>query len=163
MQRWRWQRKRIWSDILKWYTGAPLRGSKVRDLKAQLAAQQSIFTKPKTQSKATTIASYRVSHILAKHKKPFKALLWTKPFSRQRISFLTTLKMMKAIKEVQLSCNTSTMWCEGMAVDVEEQLRKDTDTWVLFHSNGRVDWYGGCGTILNLHQDDFWRHEPFCY
>lgn len=40
----------------------------MRDLKTQLAAQQSIFTKP---GKAATIASYRVSHVLAKRKKPF--------------------------------------------------------------------------------------------
>ena len=86
MQQWRRQRKGIWSGILKRYTGAtrgislkktnknktkqktPLHGSNVRDLKAQLAARQSIFTKPK----AAAIACYRVSHVLAKHKKAFK-------------------------------------------------------------------------------------------
>ena len=44
-----------------------LRATKVRDLKAQLAARQSIFTKLKTHGKAPTIASYHVNHVLAKH------------------------------------------------------------------------------------------------
>jgi len=39
---------------------------------AQLAARQSIFTKSRTQGKAATVVSYRISRILAKHKKPFK-------------------------------------------------------------------------------------------
>ena len=50
----------------------PLHATNVQDLKAQLVAWQSIFTKPKTQGKATTIASYRVSHVLVTHKKLFK-------------------------------------------------------------------------------------------
>ena len=49
-----------------------LRSQKVRDLKGQLNAQQSIFTRPNNKSKAATIASYRVSHVLAKHMKSFK-------------------------------------------------------------------------------------------
>ena len=36
-------------------------------------------------------------------------------------------EIVKPIKELQLSHNTTTRRCEGMAVDVEEQLRKDTD------------------------------------
>ena len=36
-----------------------------------MKAQQSLFTKPTTQNKAATEASLRISHLLAKHKKPF--------------------------------------------------------------------------------------------
>lgn len=49
-----------------------LRSQKGRGLKGQLNAQQSIFTRPNNKSKAATIASYRVSHVLAKHMKSFK-------------------------------------------------------------------------------------------
>jgi len=37
-----------------------------------------------------------------------------------------------AIKEVQLSRNATIRRCEGMAVDVVEQLRKDTDACECF-------------------------------
>lgn len=49
----------------------PLRITKVQDSKAELAAQ-SVFTKLNTQGRATTIASYCISLVLAKHKKTFK-------------------------------------------------------------------------------------------
>ena len=39
---------------------------------------------------------------------------------------------MNAIKEVQLSRNTTTRRCEAMAVDVEEELRKDIDVCECF-------------------------------
>ena len=45
---------------------------KLKELKSQLATQQSIFTKPNTSSKAAKIASYRVCHVLAKYKKSFQ-------------------------------------------------------------------------------------------
>lgn len=114
-----------------------LRSTKVRDLKAQLAARQSIFTKPKTQSKAATIASFRVSHVLAKHKKPFKdGDIVKEAFLEAADSLFDDFKnkteIVKAIKDVQLSRNTTTRRCEGMAVDVEEQLRKDIDVCKCF-------------------------------
>lgn len=52
-----------------------LRSQKVRELKTQLAAQQSVSTRPNTKGKAATIASYRVSRVLAEHKKSFKAFI----------------------------------------------------------------------------------------
>ena len=45
---------------------------KLKEQKSQLAAQQSIFTKPNTKSKAAKITSYRVCHVLAKYKKSFQ-------------------------------------------------------------------------------------------
>ena len=111
----------------------PLHATKVRDLKAQLAARQSIFTKPKTQAnKAATVASYRISHVVAKHKKPFiDGNIGKEAFLEAADSLFDDFKnkaeIVKAIKEVQLSRKTTTRRCEGMAVDVEEQLRKDID------------------------------------
>ena len=48
-----------------------IRAKKVQELKVELKAQQSLFSKPTSQSKAATEASFRISHLLAKHKKPF--------------------------------------------------------------------------------------------
>ena len=48
------------------------------------------------------------------------------------VDFKNKTEITKAIKEVQLSRITTTRRCEGMAVDVEEQLRKDTDACECF-------------------------------
>lgn len=48
-----------------------IRAWKVEELKSGLKTQQSFFTKHAAQNKAAIEASFRVSHLLAKHKKPF--------------------------------------------------------------------------------------------
>ncbi|GFR03521.1 uncharacterized protein TNCT_505101 [Trichonephila clavata] len=48
-----------------------LRKQKLKEFKSQLIRQQSCFIKPNTLSKAATVASLRVNHVLGKHKKPF--------------------------------------------------------------------------------------------
>ncbi|XP_078146649.1 uncharacterized protein LOC144537840 [Centroberyx gerrardi] len=48
-----------------------LRAKKVADLTNELRAQQEIFTQPVDHNKAATEASFCVSHLLAKRKKPF--------------------------------------------------------------------------------------------
>ena len=45
---------------------------KLKELKSQLATQQSIFTEPNTKSKAAKQALYGVCHVLAKNKKSFQ-------------------------------------------------------------------------------------------
>ena len=49
-----------------------LRKRKIRELKAQLSAQQALSTGATSKSKAATIASFKESRVLAKHKKPFQ-------------------------------------------------------------------------------------------
>ncbi|CAM4659072.1 unnamed protein product [Leuciscus chuanchicus] len=109
-----------------------LRTRKVRELKGQLAAQQSIFTRPNTKGKAATIASYRVSHVLAKHKKSFKdGEVVKEAFVEAADALFGDFKnksdIIAAIKDVQISRGTVTRRCEGMAEDIEEQLRKDVE------------------------------------
>ncbi len=48
-----------------------IRAKKVNELKSVLKAQQSLFTKSADQNQAATESSFRVSHFLAKNKKPF--------------------------------------------------------------------------------------------
>ncbi|KAE8277568.1 hypothetical protein D5F01_LYC24459 [Larimichthys crocea] len=81
----------------------PLRATRLKELKARLSEQQAQFTRPNEQSKAATIASYRASHILAKHKKPFKdGEAWKEGFLEAADSlfdgFKNKTEIMKAIK-----------------------------------------------------------------
>ncbi|GFQ69951.1 general transcription factor II-I repeat domain-containing 2-like protein [Trichonephila clavata] len=48
-----------------------IRRKKIIPLKSSITNQQSFFTKPLQQHKAARIASYKISHLLAKNKKPF--------------------------------------------------------------------------------------------
>ena len=114
-----------------------LRTARLKELKLNLTGRQAIFTKPNEQAKAATIASYRVSHVLAKHKKPFKdGEAWKEGFVEAAESlfdgFKNKTEIMKAVNDVQMSRNTTTRRCEVMAVNVEEQLRKDIDTCECF-------------------------------
>ncbi len=107
---------------------------KVRELKGQLAAQQSIFTRPNTKSNTATIASYRVSHVLAKHIKSFKDGKVVKEAFVEAADLLFKNKsdIMAAIKDIQLSRNTVTWQCELKVEDVEEQLKRDISTCECF-------------------------------
>ncbi|XP_025407851.1 zinc finger BED domain-containing protein 5-like [Sipha flava] len=49
-----------------------VRKKQLEKLKLEIDKQQLIFTKPVLKSKATTIASFRISHVLAKNKKSFQ-------------------------------------------------------------------------------------------
>ncbi|XP_053173285.1 general transcription factor II-I repeat domain-containing protein 2A-like [Scomber japonicus] len=131
---WPYQRRAIWNDIP---AKTLLRSRKVRDLKSQLAAQQSVFTRPNTKGKAATTASYRVSHVLAKHKKSFKDGEVVKEAFIEAADalfgeFKNKTEIVTAIKDMQLSRNTVTRRCEGMAEDVESQLKNDIDACECF-------------------------------
>ncbi|KAK7896044.1 hypothetical protein WMY93_021369 [Mugilogobius chulae] len=114
-----------------------LRSAKVRELKAQLAAQQAIFTRPLHQIKAATIASFRVANVLIRHKKPFSDSEVVKEAFLEAADtlfndFRNKTELMKVIKDVQLSRRTTTKRCEFMAADIKEQLRRDIDKWEAF-------------------------------
>ncbi len=114
-----------------------LRSRKVRELKTQLAAQQSVFTRSNTKGKAATMASYRVSHVLAKQKKSFKDGEVVKEAFIEAADalfgeFKNKTEIVSTIKDMQLSRNTVTRRCEGMAEDVETQLKKDIDACECF-------------------------------
>ncbi|KAK9702553.1 hypothetical protein QE152_g29870 [Popillia japonica] len=52
--------------------GSEIRKVKVREVKSSVSAQQSFCTKPDLKSKAATLASFAVTEILIKRKKPFE-------------------------------------------------------------------------------------------
>lgn len=49
-----------------------LRKQKVKDLRSGLEAEQTIFSRSTKQSKAATVESFKIIHILVKHKETFE-------------------------------------------------------------------------------------------
>ncbi|XP_060799461.1 zinc finger BED domain-containing protein 5-like [Neoarius graeffei] len=114
-----------------------LRTEKVNNLRRQLAAKQAVFTRPVNKSKTATIASYRVSRVLAKHKKCFKdGEVFKEAFVEATDALFADFKnkkeIMSAIQETQLSRNTITRRCETMSEDIERQLRNDIESCLCF-------------------------------
>jgi len=140
------QRKGIWSSILKRYTGATRGISLQNRLYApqkcgiwkhslQHGSQSSPNRRPMVRPQLL-FPKASVTFLLNTRSHSKTAKLWRKPFSRQRIVFLVTLKIKqwsrRPLKEMQISHSTTKRRCEEMAVDVEEQLRKDIDACECF-------------------------------
>ncbi|XP_072380567.1 protein FAM200C-like [Diabrotica undecimpunctata] len=85
-----------------------------------------MFTRPVKQSVAATIASFKISYILAQHKKPFEDGEVVKAaFIEAANVLLNKTDIMSAIKEVQLSRPTVTRRIEIMSKDLESQVKSD--------------------------------------
>lgn len=107
-----------------------LRKRKVQDLKNDLKAQQAMFTQPVHQSKAATIASFKISYILAKNKKPFDDGTVIKEAFLEAgealfANFKNKAEIMSAMKELQLSRQSVTRRVEIIGKDIEQKLKKD--------------------------------------
>ncbi|KAL7397457.1 hypothetical protein ABVT39_022401 [Epinephelus coioides] len=107
-----------------------IRARKVDELKSGLKAQQSLFTKPASQNKAAAEASFRVSHLLAKHKKPFTdgdlvkeaiAITAETVFS----DFKNKEEIKTALRSVPLGPATLTRRIESLSEDMDRQVLKD--------------------------------------
>ena len=89
-----------------------------------------MFTRPAKQSKAATIASFKISHILAKHKKPFEDRMVVKEAFIEAGEvlfgdFKNKTEIMSAIKKLQLSRPTVTRRVEVMSQDMADKLKYD--------------------------------------
>ncbi|XP_057667227.1 general transcription factor II-I repeat domain-containing protein 2A-like [Diorhabda carinulata] len=89
-----------------------------------------MFTRPAKQSKAATIASFKISHILAKHKKPFEdGSVVKEAFIEAGETlfgdFKNKIEIMSAIRELQLSHPTVTRRIEVMSQDIADKLKHD--------------------------------------
>lgn len=114
-----------------------LRKQKLKEFKSQLIGQQSYFTKHNTISKAATVASFRVTQVLAKHKKPFAdGEMIKKAFLEASDSLFDSFKnkneIISAIKDVQLSRRTVTRRIEIMNSDLADQLTEDMTNCICF-------------------------------
>lgn len=109
-----------------------LRKEKVMQLKSQLNAQQSTFSKTLDKNKAATEASFRVSKVIAQNKKPYEDGELIKAAFLEAAdtlfdNFKNKSEIMSAIKSVQLSANTVMRRVEAMSSDVTSQLKTDFD------------------------------------
>ena len=107
-----------------------LRKRKVRELKCQLSGQQSFFRQHSSKARAATEASFRVSHLLVKHKKSFQDGEMVKEAFLQAADplfrdFKNKTEIVSSIKALQLSRSTVTRHSEAMAEDLTRQLWTD--------------------------------------
>ncbi|KAL3279120.1 hypothetical protein HHI36_016634 [Cryptolaemus montrouzieri] len=89
-----------------------------------------MFSRPAKQSKAATIASFKISHILAKHKKPFEdGSVVKETFIEAGETlfgdFKNKTEIMSAIRELQLFRPTVTSRIEVMSQDMANKLKHD--------------------------------------
>ena len=101
----------------------------LQKLKNNLQKEQSIFTRPIIQSKAATIALFRISFVLAKHKKAFEDGEMLKEAFMEGgealfVNFNKKSVIMSAIKDMQLSRQSVTRRVECMGIDLVQQLNK---------------------------------------
>lgn len=109
-----------------------VRKKKINQLKSSLTAQQTVFTRHVEKSEKATIASFKISHMLAKKKKPFQdgellkeafltgADCLFEGFSNKR-------EIMSAIQDLQLSNNTVTRRIHAISTDLQTQLKTDLE------------------------------------
>ena len=95
-----------------------------------MKAQQSLFTKPTTQNKAATEASLRISHLLAKHKKPFTdgdLIKEAMAITAETVfnNFKNKNDIRTALRGVPLGPATVTRRVESLSEDVDRQVLKD--------------------------------------
>lgn len=107
-----------------------LRKAKVKELKVSLSSQQLFFTKQTSRSKAATIGSLRVCHILSKNKKPFSdGAIFKKAFVEAADALFCDFKnrseIISAINEMQLSRNTVAKRVDEISSDLKQQLMQD--------------------------------------
>lgn len=110
--------------------GSENRKIKVRELKSSLSAQQSFFTKPDSKSKAATLASFAVTEILIKRKKPFEDGEMIKE-AMQRAGealfndFKNKKEIISALNDISLSRNTVMRRSEALSENLEQLLNED--------------------------------------
>ncbi|KFM60647.1 hypothetical protein X975_01143, partial [Stegodyphus mimosarum] len=111
---------------------------KLKEFKLQLIIQQSYFIKPNTISKAATVASFRVSHLLAKHKKRFAdgeiggGGAFLEASDSLFDSFKNKNEIICAIKDVQLLHRTVRCHIDMNNSDLADQLTKDITNGICF-------------------------------
>ncbi|GFW11608.1 uncharacterized protein TNCV_42431 [Trichonephila clavipes] len=138
-------------------------------LKSSLTKQQSIFTKPKQQSKAATVASIKVTHLLEKKKKPFiDAEIMKEAMLVAAGSlfdyFKNKMEILGAINMLQLSAKTATR-IELIASNLEAKLANDVETCEFFsiqldESTDAVDT-AQLAISVEMVFDDFSTKEEF--
>uniref|UniRef100_A0AAV2MK93 Uncharacterized protein n=1 Tax=Knipowitschia caucasica TaxID=637954 RepID=A0AAV2MK93_KNICA len=126
--------------------GTNLRKEKIKELKSALQRQQCLFTKPTKKANAATEASFKVAHILAKHKKPFTdgAVVKEAMTAAAETLFVdhkSKTEIMSAIGDVQLGANTVARRVTALSEDAVGQLDSDIQRckWFSIQCDESVD------------------------
>lgn len=114
-----------------------IRAKKVNELKSVLKAQQSLFTKSADQNQAATEASFRVSHFLAKNKKPFtdgELFKEAMTITAETIfkDFKNKDEIKNALRSVPLGPASVTRRVKSLSEDVHRQVLKDLSICTYF-------------------------------
>ncbi|KAF0751864.1 zinc finger BED domain-containing protein 5-like [Aphis craccivora] len=114
-----------------------VRKKQLEKLKLEIDKQQLTFTKPVLKSKAATIASFRISHVLAKNKKSFQTGEIVKQAFLEGAdalfeNFKNKSEILSAINDLQLSRKTVTRRVESIGQNLVEILKQDIKECVYF-------------------------------
>ncbi|XP_026816124.1 general transcription factor II-I repeat domain-containing protein 2A-like [Rhopalosiphum maidis] len=114
-----------------------VRKKQLEKLKLETDKQQLIFTKPVLKSKAATIASLRISHVLAKNKKSFRTGEIVKQAFLEGTdalfeNFKNKSEILSAINDLQLYRKTVTRRVESIGQNLVEILKQDIKEYVYF-------------------------------
>uniref|UniRef100_A0A6P7GSJ3 SCAN domain-containing protein 3-like n=1 Tax=Diabrotica virgifera virgifera TaxID=50390 RepID=A0A6P7GSJ3_DIAVI len=114
-----------------------IRKEKVKQLKNQLVRKQSVLLQVSDKTKATTLASYKVTQVIAKKKKPFEDGEYIKECFVEAANclfegFKNKYEIMSAINSLQLSARTVTRRVENMSEDVVSQMKTDLQRCIFF-------------------------------
>ncbi|XP_050505187.1 general transcription factor II-I repeat domain-containing protein 2A-like [Diabrotica virgifera virgifera] len=128
--------ERLFSSTYEYPANSSIRKEKVKQLKNQLVRQQSVLLQVSDKTKATTLASYKVSQVIAKKKKPFEDGEYIKECFVEAANclsegFKNKYEIMSAINSLQLSARTVTRRVENMSEDVS-QMKTDLQRFIFF-------------------------------
>ncbi|XP_016407553.1 general transcription factor II-I repeat domain-containing protein 2-like [Sinocyclocheilus rhinocerous] len=110
----------------KYYTGAE-RNQKVKQLAAALLAQQQFFRANKAQENST-LASYEVAHLIARHGKPFTEGELIKE-CLMKVATIICPEKMQDFKNISLSRNTVGRRIEDLSANLKEQVTDKVPTF----------------------------------
>lgn len=118
------------SAILPKSTATFLRKEKIKELKTSLQRQQSLLPKPMKKTKAAKEASFKVVHVLTKHKMPFNIGGFVKKAMTAIAETIFTdhkskTEILSALANVQLGANTATRRVSVESADVGKKLELD--------------------------------------
>ena len=143
---------------------------KIKELKTMLQRQQDLFTKPTKKANAATEASFKVAHILTKHKKPFTDGGIVKEAMTAVAETLfkdhkSKTEILSAIADVQLGANTVARRVSALSADAAKQLESDMNRckWFSIQCDESVDSSDTAqlAVFIRMVFDDFSTKEEF--
>ncbi|KAF0737720.1 general transcription factor II-I repeat domain-containing protein 2-like, partial [Aphis craccivora] len=151
-------------------THSSLRQDKLKTMKLKLNQEQSVFKNPNKLAQNVTIASFKVSYLLAKKKKPFSdGELIKEAFKEASDSLFTDFKnkseILGAISSIQLSSNTVMRRIGAISSNQKTQLQTDLSKCPYFslqmdESNDMIDT-SQLSIFIKMCFDDFSVKEEF--